>query len=104
MKTDRNLWIVLAALFCFAGIQALLDSIRDPGPHADEFILLGGTVTALGLAALFFAFEEYLQIRALARHMRRRSVTSSGTQRRRKHMRTPGEHRTRRADLGELKE
>jgi hypothetical protein len=73
MKTDRYFWIVLSALFCLAGTYVLFDSIHHAGEYADEYILLGGTLTALGLAAMFFAFERILQVRALAEHMRRGS-------------------------------
>ncbi|HMD39166.1 MAG TPA: hypothetical protein VKH15_07785 [Candidatus Acidoferrum sp.] len=76
MKTGRYIWIAPFLFFFLVGTYVLLDSVRRPGPYADEYILLGGTLTALGLAALFFGFEQYLQIRAMARHMRRGSYLS----------------------------
>jgi hypothetical protein len=73
MKTNRYLWGALAILICSLGIDLLLDSIRHAGPHADEYVLLGATFTALGLATLGIRFGQYWQTRAMARHMRRGS-------------------------------
>ena len=70
MRTDRCFWIVLSILLSWAGAHVLLGSIRHPGVYADELILLGGILSALGLVPLFVALKQHLQIRALARHMR----------------------------------
>jgi hypothetical protein len=70
MKTDRYVWLVLSVLFFALGTHFLLDSIRHAGPHADEYVLLGATLMALGLATLWIVLEQYLQVRAMARHMR----------------------------------
>ena len=75
-------WIALSALFSSLGIYLLTDSLRHSGPYTEAFILLGGTLTALGLAALLFAFEQRAQIRALAQHMRLGSSPSRGQRRR----------------------
>ena len=81
VRTDRYLWILLSVILCLLGIHLLLDSIRHSGPYAETYILFGAMLAALGLAAMFFAFEQYLRIRALAQHMRRGSHASrkSGT-------------------------
>lgn len=76
MKTDRYLWVALSVLFCVLGTHLLLDAIRHAEPHADEYVLLGATLTALGLATSLIAFEQYLGVRAMARHMRRGSHLS----------------------------
>lgn len=73
MKTDRYLWGALSVLICSLGMHVLLDSIRHGGPHADEYVLLGATLTALGLATLAIRFGQYRQTRAMARHLRRGS-------------------------------
>jgi hypothetical protein len=73
MKTDRYLWGALSVLICSLGMHVLLDSIRQAGPHADEYVLLGATLTALGLATLGIRFGKYRQTRAMARHLRRGS-------------------------------
>ena len=52
MKAARYLWLALSVLFCLVGMYVLLDSIRHEGPYADEYVLLGATLTALGLASL----------------------------------------------------
>ena len=77
MKTDRYLWGALSVLFCGLGTHVLLDSIRHAGPYADEYVLLGATLTAFGLASLWILFGQYRQTRAMARHMRRGSHLSS---------------------------
>jgi len=77
MKTNRYLWGVLSVLICSLGMDLLLDSIRHAGPYADEYVLLGATLTALGLATLGIRFGQYCQTRATARNMRRGSHFSS---------------------------
>jgi hypothetical protein len=77
MKPDRYLWAALSILFCLLGSHVLLDSIRHAGPYAGEYVLLGATLTALGLASLWILHGQYRQIRAMARHMRRGSHYSS---------------------------
>jgi hypothetical protein len=47
-----------------------MDSIRHAGEYADEGILFGGTLCAFSLVALFSAYQQHQQIKALARHMR----------------------------------
>ncbi|HKN75242.1 MAG TPA: hypothetical protein VJW94_08695 [Candidatus Acidoferrum sp.] len=73
MKTDRYVWAALSALFLLLGTHVLLDSIRHAGPYEDEYVLLGATLTALGLASLWILYGQYRQVRAMARHMRRGS-------------------------------
>jgi hypothetical protein len=77
MKADRYVWAALSVLFCSLGADVLLDSIRHAEPHADEYVLLGATLTALGLASLWILYGQYRQVRAMARHMRRGSHFSS---------------------------
>jgi hypothetical protein len=77
MKTNRYLWGAVSVLICSLGMHLLLDSIRYAGPYADEYLLLGATFTALGLATLGIRFGRYWQTRAMARHMRRGSHFSS---------------------------
>jgi hypothetical protein len=71
MKTNRYVGGALSVLICSLGMHLLLDSIRHAGPYADEYVLLGATLTVLGLATLGIRFGRYWQTRALARHMRR---------------------------------
>ena len=73
VRTDRYIWAALSVLFCGLGMHVLLDSIRHADPHADEFVLLGATLTALGFAALWILYGQFRQIRAMAKHMRRGS-------------------------------
>jgi len=77
MRPERWLWIAISILLCSLGGNFLVDSVRHPGPYGEEYILFGGTLTALGLAAMFFAFEQRAQIKALFRHMRNSSRSSS---------------------------
>ena len=71
MKADRYVWVALSVLFCLLGTHLLLDSIHEAGPYADEYVFLRATFTALGLATLLVAFQQYLEARAMSRHMRR---------------------------------
>lgn len=73
MKPQRYVWVALSALFSPLGAELLIDSIRRPGPYTEEAILLGAALLALGLTALFFAFQRRAQTKALAQHMRRGS-------------------------------
>jgi hypothetical protein len=77
MKAERYIWATLSILFCLLGTGVLLDSIRHAGPYAEEYVLLGATLTALGLASLWILYEQYRQVRAMARHMRRGSHLSN---------------------------
>jgi hypothetical protein len=77
MKTDRYLWAVLSVLLCAVGSYVILDSVRHASPYADEYVILGAALTALGLATLWILFEQYKQVRAMARHLRRGSHFSN---------------------------
>ena len=79
MKADRYIWAALSVLLCVAGSYVILDSVRHASPHADECVLLGAALTALGLATMWILFEQYRQVRAMARHMRRGSHLSSSS-------------------------
>ena len=70
MKPNSYIWITLSVVLCSLGAYAVVDSVNHPGPYAEEYILLGGTLAALGLAALFFAFKQRAQLKALSQHMR----------------------------------
>lgn len=70
MGTERCFWIALSIILSWAGAHLLLGSIRDPGEYADELILLGGTLSALGLVPLWVALKQHLQVKAMAQHMR----------------------------------
>ena len=82
MRPDKYLWITLSAFFSSLGLYALLDSLRHSGPYTEAYILLGGTLSALGLAALLFAFKQGAQIRALAQYLGLGSRSSRGQRRR----------------------
>jgi len=56
MRPSGFFWIALSVLLCSVAAHVLIDSVRDSGPYAEEYVLLGGTLAALGLASLFFAF------------------------------------------------
>jgi hypothetical protein len=77
MKAERYIWAALSILFCLLGTSVLLDSIRQPGPYAEEYVLLGATLAALGLASMWILYGQYRQVRAMARHLRRGSHFSS---------------------------
>jgi hypothetical protein len=70
MKSDRYVWLILSVLLCSIGLAVLLDSIRQASPYADEYVLLGATLTALGLAGVGIVFGQFQEVRAMARHMR----------------------------------
>jgi len=82
MKRHKYLWIALSTLFGSLGFYLLTDSLDHSGPYTEVFILLGATLSALGLAAMLFAFEQRTQIRALAQHMRLGSGSSRRQRRR----------------------
>ncbi len=81
MRPAKYLWIPLSALFSSLGVYLLTDSLQHSGPYTEAFILLGGTLSALGLATMLFAFKQQAQIKALARHMRLGSGSSRGRRR-----------------------
>ncbi len=68
MRPDGYLWIALSAVFAALGTYVLIDADRRPGPYTEAYILFGGTLAALGLAAMFFALKHRAEIRALAQH------------------------------------
>jgi hypothetical protein len=76
MRPNGYFWVALSALFCSVSARVLVDSVRGSGPYAEEYILLGGTLAGLGVAAMFFAVKQRAQIRALAQHMGRYSQSS----------------------------
>ena len=69
MKTNRCLWVALSIALCSIGTYLLWDSMQYSGQYAEECILLGATLSAVGLAALLVAIEQQFQLIALARHM-----------------------------------
>ncbi len=73
MRADQYLWLLLTFLFSSLGAYLLADSVQHSGPYAEAWILLGGALAALGLTALYFAFQRQAQVQRLAQHMRRRS-------------------------------
>jgi hypothetical protein len=77
MTVERYTWASLSILSCLLGADVLLDSIRHAGPYAEEYVLLGATLTALGLASLWILYGQYRQVRAMARHLRRGSHFSN---------------------------
>lgn len=78
MRPDKYFWTAVSIFFCWLGGDVLIDSVRHSGPYAEEYILLGGTLAALGLAAISFALKQRAQIKALAAHMRDISRSSRG--------------------------
>jgi hypothetical protein len=70
MMTPRIFWIALTIILSFAGARILLDSIRHPGQYADEYVLLGGTLSATGLVPVALALQQYLQRRPPADRLR----------------------------------
>ncbi|MGB7281707.1 MAG: hypothetical protein WBE13_05535 [Candidatus Acidiferrum sp.] len=70
MKADRHWWVGLSVVFCVFGTRLLLDGTRTAGANADDYVIVGATLTALGLATLLIAFEQYKEVRAMAEHMR----------------------------------
>jgi hypothetical protein len=70
MMTPRIFWIALSIVLSFAGARILLDSIRHPTQYADEYVLLGGTLSALGLVPIHVAFKQYQQRNPPSRRMR----------------------------------
>ena len=78
MRLNRYVCILLAVLFSSLGTYLLIDSVQHSGPRAEECILLGATLSALGLAAIFFTFKQRAQVTQLPQHMMRRSFSSRG--------------------------
>ena len=78
VKTNRLWWIALAVLLSSAGGYLVVGSIRDTGGMADGGILLGGALVGLAVFPLSVALQQYLQARALERHMRRGDIRTPG--------------------------
>jgi hypothetical protein len=70
MKTARFFWIALSIFLTLGGAHILLDSIHHSGQYAEEFILLGGTLSALGLVPMNLALKPLLHRRAPPGRMR----------------------------------
>src|SRR5579871_10607 len=78
MRTSQHLWIAQSVVFTGLGTYVLMVPVRNSRSYADAFILLGGALSALGLAAMLFAFKQRAQTRALAQHLGRGSRFSRG--------------------------
>ena len=76
MKVDRYFWMVLSVLFCVVGAYVLFAGMRDAGTNADQYVLAGATLVALGLGTSLIAIEHYMEVRAMARHFGRGSHVS----------------------------
>jgi hypothetical protein len=76
MKADRYFWMVLSVLFCVVGVYVLFAGMRDAGTNADQYVLAGATLVALGLGTSLIAIEQYWEMRAMARHFGRGSHLS----------------------------
>ena len=70
MRKTRFFWIALSMTLSLAGARVLFDTIRHPGQYADEYVLLGGTLSALGLVPIDLALKQYLQRRTPAVRLR----------------------------------
>lgn len=70
MRTDRNLGILLSAVFFLAGAYLLHQSTVTPHSSMDTYILAGATVLALGLITTFWAIRRHLFIRRMEQHAR----------------------------------
>jgi hypothetical protein len=71
MKPNKYLWIGISIFFAWASGSLLADSIRQPGPYAEENVLLGGILGGLGLVAILFSFKQRTRMREFAEHMGR---------------------------------
>jgi hypothetical protein len=76
MMMPRVFWIALSIILSFAGARILLDTIRHPAHYADEYVLLGGTLSALGLVPIYVAFKQYQQRNPPSRRIRHRAHLS----------------------------
>lgn len=76
MRPNGLLWIAVSTSLCWLGCDALAESMRHSGPYAEVYILFGGTVVALGLVAMSFAFKQRVRIKTMAQHMGRDSRRS----------------------------
>lgn len=77
MKLEIYFWIALSLFFGGLGFYILAGTIAHPGPYADGWVLLGGTLSALALGFLFFAFKHDTRTKAPAEHMKKNSRSSA---------------------------
>lgn len=70
VKNDRNLGILLSAVFFLAGAFLLRESAATSRSYLDSYLLGGAFVLASGLITAFWAIQRHLSIRRLERHVR----------------------------------
>jgi hypothetical protein len=73
MRPQKHLWVTLSVVLLCLGVRILSYSMSDSGPHAEDYILLGGTLVALGLVTMSFALAQRNRFKAFAEHMGRAS-------------------------------
>jgi hypothetical protein len=71
MKSSFSSWALLAGFLSAAGASLLLIAIRSVSDLADAAMLLGATLSALAVFALFTAIQTHAQMKAVSRHIRR---------------------------------
>jgi hypothetical protein len=70
VRKDRNLGILLSAVFFLAGIYLLYESTAHSQWHKDFYVIAGATISAIGLITGYWAIRRHLFIRRLEQHVR----------------------------------
>ena len=72
MRRDRNFGILLSTVFLLAGTFLLRESIADSQWYTDIYLIVGATLSAIGLMMASWAIQRHLSIRRLEHHLRGR--------------------------------
>jgi hypothetical protein len=70
MRKDRNLGILVSAVFFVGGAYLLSESTANSQWYMDIYLIVGGTIAATGLMTGFWAIQQHLSMRRLERHVR----------------------------------
>jgi hypothetical protein len=71
MRKSKYLDVLLSMTSLLMGTYLLMDSISNSGRYADECILIGAVLSALGLVLMSWSFERRHNTKAMQRHLRR---------------------------------
>jgi len=70
MRKRKHLDVLLSIVSLLTGTYLLLDSTSNSGRYAEERILIGAVLSALGLVLMSWSFERLHSTKALLRHLK----------------------------------
>jgi len=70
MRKRKHLDVLLSMVSLLTGTYLLLDSTGNSGRYAEERILIGAVLSALGLVLMSWSFERLHSTKALQQHLK----------------------------------